>query len=65
MHLLQRSCPAMEQEFAGAGVILTRQQQEVILVASVPLTDEPWRALEEGELVALIEGEVLESRLPG
>jgi glutamine amidotransferase len=65
LHLLQRSCHAMDEELAGAGVTLTRQQQEVILVASVPLTDEPWRTLKEGEVIALAGGDVLESRLPG
>jgi hypothetical protein len=28
--------PVMEEELAGAGVTLTRQQQEIVLVASVP-----------------------------
>lgn len=64
LYLLQRSCPEMEDELSGAGVTLTREQQEVTLVASVPLTDEPWRALDEGEVVVLAGGEVLESRLP-
>jgi hypothetical protein len=55
----------MEEELAGVGVALTRQQQKVILVASVPLTDEPRRALGEGVVVVLTGGEVLENRLPG
>ena len=38
--------------------------QEVALVASVPLTDERWRALEEGEVIVLRGGRVVESRRP-
>jgi predicted glutamine amidotransferase len=47
LHLLCRHCTA-----TGDGV-------DVALTASVPLTDEPWRALEEGELVVLREGRVV------
>ena len=32
--------------------------QELVLVASVPLTDEPWESMEEGEVVALKQGVV-------
>jgi glutamine amidotransferase len=35
--------------------------QDVTLVASVPLTREPWRALEEGEVIALRGGRVIAS----
>ncbi|TMQ11920.1 MAG: class II glutamine amidotransferase [Deltaproteobacteria bacterium] len=35
--------------------------QHVALVASVPLTAEPWRALVEGEVIVLREGRVLQS----
>jgi glutamine amidotransferase len=47
LHLLCRHCTS-----AADGV-------DVALVASVPLTAEPWRALEEGELVVLREGRVV------
>lgn len=47
LHVLCRHCAAIED-----GV-------DVALVASVPLTDEPWRALDEGELVVLREGRVV------
>jgi len=30
--------------------------QELTLVASVPLTDEPWEPIAEGEVIALKEG---------
>ncbi len=35
-------------------------EQEVVLAASVPLTEEPaWRALDEGELVAVQRGRIV------
>ena len=30
--------------------------QELVLIASVPLTDEPWEAIGEGEVIALTQG---------
>jgi predicted glutamine amidotransferase len=33
--------------------------QRVVLVASVPLTDEPWQAMEEGSLIVLRDGSVV------
>lgn len=47
LHLLCRHCTA------------TADGVDVALVASVPLSDEPWRALGEGELVVLREGRVV------
>ena len=37
-------------------------QQEVTLIASVPLTAEAWRPLEEGEIVVLRDGAIVERR---
>jgi glutamine amidotransferase len=51
LHVLCRRC-------------LERGAQEVALVASVPLTGERWRALEEGEVIVLRAGRVVESRQP-
>ena len=48
LHVLCRSC-------AGQ----TDGPQEVVLAASVPLTAEPWRALEEGEIVVARDGKLL------
>lgn len=54
LHLLCRRC--VEGEHA----------QDVALVASVPLTAEPWRALREGEVTVLAGGRVIESAIaPG
>lgn len=41
----------------GAGVRID-DGQRVTLVASVPLSDEPWRPLDEGTLLALVDGDV-------
>ncbi len=51
LHVLCRSC-------------VEHGAQEVALVASVPLTNEPWRPLAEGEVIVLREGRVIETRLP-
>ena len=43
----------------ASGVTVAPGFQEMILVASVPLTPEAWRPLEEGELVAMSEGRLV------
>lgn len=57
--MLQRHCPAPgrtgEDSTAQAG-------QAVTLIASVPLTDEAWQPLAEGELMVLRNGEVIAKR---
>lgn len=52
LHLLCRTCLERERE--------RDEQQHVALVASVPLSDEPWQPLAEGELVVLRDGRVIE-----
>ncbi|MEA3276308.1 MAG: class II glutamine amidotransferase [Pseudomonadota bacterium] len=64
LHMLARSCSEVSHGLTGAGVTLTPIQQTLVLVASVPLTDEAWWPLEEGEVVAMAEGCVLERRPP-
>ena len=48
LHVLCRSC-------------IEAAHQEIALVASVPLTGEPWRPLEEGEVIVLQGGRVIAS----
>ncbi len=48
--MLTRACAADPDTLPAAGVAL-HGAQSVILFASVPLTDEPWRPLGEGEIV--------------
>jgi predicted glutamine amidotransferase len=57
---LQRHCaqadPSPERQ---GGVAITEGERSVVWIASVPLTDEAWRPLAEGELLAVRAGEVL------
>jgi glutamine amidotransferase len=56
LYLLQRSCWESAPELLDAGVRLQTVRQEVALIASVPLTDELWEPLGEGDLIALSHG---------
>jgi glutamine amidotransferase len=56
LYLLQRCCWESAPELAEAGVELQSVRQDVALVASVPLTDELWQPLGEGDLIALAGG---------
>jgi glutamine amidotransferase len=60
LHLLSRHCGIDPSAWQGAGVgIGARPEQDIVLAASVPLTDEAgWRALGEGELVVACRGNV-------
>jgi glutamine amidotransferase len=51
--MLQRNCAVDPGSLAEAGVRMSDGigSQRAVLFASVPLTDEPWRALAEGEVV--------------
>ena len=59
LHVLARHCAPEEPATAMDGLALETGIQEVALVASVPLTGEPWRALDEGEVVALRNGRIV------
>ncbi|NDV50334.1 hypothetical protein [Salipiger sp. PrR003] len=37
---------------------LTGAAQEVCLLASVPRSDEPWQPLDEGEVIAVVQGKI-------
>lgn len=50
--ILERACPAGDGELDTHGLKVDPEGQRVILLASVPLTDEAWRPLAEGEVVA-------------
>lgn len=60
---LQRHCASADRspERQG-GVAITESERAVVWIASVPLTDEAWRPLAEGELLAVRDGEVLATR---
>ncbi len=57
LHVLCRRCAARDDGLPFAGIeIEPYHEQEVALVASVPLTGERWEALGEGEIAVLREG---------
>lgn len=59
LHLLCRRCAARVDGVAIDGLSLEPQaEQQVALVASVPLSKEGWEPLAEGEVVVLREGQV-------
>ena len=50
--MLQRQCSARaESMFAGAGVSVAGPAVSVVLIASVPLTSEPWQPLERSTAI--------------
>ena len=58
--LRQRHCPPAEPapDLSG-GVSIAQAEQTVVWIASVPLTDDAWRPLAEGEVLAVRDGEML------
>lgn len=63
--LLQRHCSAGDPAPVGdGGVAIGAGERSVVLIASVPLSDDPWRPLAEGELVVVRGGTVLSARMP-
>ena len=63
LHLLVHSSDEQAVDLTKSGVILAPVAQELALVASVPLTDEPWEPIDEGEVIALRQGLVW-ARMP-
>jgi len=62
--LLQRHCkPGDPAPDCDGGLAIGTGERSVVLIASVPLSDDAWRPLSEGELVAVRNGEVLTQRL--
>lgn len=53
LYFLRRNC-AIENSLTGAaGVSIAPSNQDVILVASVPLTAEKWEPVDEGEVIVV------------
>ena len=61
LFMLSRQCCQESEVFEAAGVSVAQGYQEVVLIASVPLSTEPWRPLEEGEVVAISRGRLVNS----
>jgi predicted glutamine amidotransferase len=62
LHLLVRSCVEQAVDLSQSGILMSPVAQGVALVASVPLTEESWEPLAEGEVVALRDGQVCARR---
>jgi glutamine amidotransferase len=62
--MLERQCTAPQPGVECDGVALAPGVQQVVIVASVPLSGEPWRALAEGEVVAIADGRRVGAALP-
>jgi len=58
LYWLRRQCSRTDQFAETTGVSVTGGEQEVVLVASVPLTDEAWQPFGEGDVIALVNGRV-------
>ena len=59
LYLLCRRCVDEQQGVVGEGVAIEPGFQEVTLIASVPLSGENWRALAQGEVIAVSAGRVI------
>lgn len=65
LHFLCQECARpKDAELSGEGLSITTtrlevERQRVVLVASVPLTEEPWEALAEGETLAAKSGRIV------
>lgn len=64
LYLLTRTCHAENQPLQAHGVCVDGGFQQVVLLASVPLSEEAWQPLAEGETVAVAAGEVLARHTP-
>ena len=61
LHILSRHCDGPSGRTQVDGVNVSGQVQSVLLIASVPLNDEAWQPLTEGELLMVRHGEVIEA----
>ena len=61
LHYLQRTCsiPRADREFPGIDLDYGEKPQEVTLIASVPLSNENWKPMKEGEILILTNGRII------
>lgn len=64
LHVLARRCAQPQPGIDGDGVSVAGGFQEVVLVASFPLSAQGWQAMAEGEVLAISAGQVRGSRRP-
>jgi glutamine amidotransferase len=60
LYMLTRSCSENGPDLASSGVSLEPYRQALTLFASVPLTEEPWAPLAEGEVLAVRSGVIVQ-----
>ncbi len=60
LHLLCRSCEVTPVPIVIPGLAIASETQRVVLAASIPLTDEGWTPLAEGQVMAVREGKVIQ-----
>lgn len=67
LHMLRRHCAHPQPPTGGPEFTMASEfaDQEVILFASVPLSDEAWRPLAEGEVVMAVQGGVVPGQRQG
>ncbi len=59
LYLLRRRCTTRGHSSEAAGISIAALDQEVVLVASVPLTAEAWEPIPQGEVVVISKGQVV------
>lgn len=59
---LQRRCGQGKRGIVASGLSIEGSDQDITLVASVPLTDETWQPLDEGEVIAISKGRATSRR---
>lgn len=62
---LQHDCSPTGATITGNGLSVTAADQAVSLVASVPLSEEPWQEMTEGEVTAFRGGRIVGKRVAG
>lgn len=62
---LLHECPPTGATITGNGLSVTAADQAVALVASVPLSEEPWQQMAEGEVTVFRAGRVVGKRAAG
>ena len=58
LYWLRRRCNRIDPLEKTTGVSVTAGEQEIILVASVPLADEAWQPFGEGDVIEMVNGRV-------
>ena len=59
LYLVEREGAPGDQSWLVSGVGVSGPDDPVAILASVPLTDEPWRPLKQGELLTISGGRVV------